>query len=172
MACMAAIGYAGRKIGAARALPWRGWDHSSFTILPMVRLENVLASWKTIRQDTAQAVEDLPPANWILSLRPIWIPFARSPIHILNAGNGLSGMLLDGEENLTGPEFREKMKKHFSDPSRRRGRRGDRCRVAARAGAENHGTRAADARMVRTDRHPRRWTESHPAGDAAIRKRT
>ena len=31
----------------------------SFTILPMIRLENVLNSWRTIRQDTAQAVEEL-----------------------------------------------------------------------------------------------------------------
>ena len=33
---------------------------------------------------------------------------------VLQAGNGLSGLLLDGEEMLSGPEFREKMKKHFS----------------------------------------------------------
>jgi len=80
----------------------------------MVRLENVLASWKTIRQDTAQAVEDLPPGELDFKPTPDLDSFRQIAVHILNAGNGLSGMLLDGEENLSGPEFRERMKKHYS----------------------------------------------------------
>ena len=55
----------------------------------MVRLDALLNSWKTVREDSALAVEEFP-------------------------GNGLAGMLLSGEENLSGPEFREKVRKYFS----------------------------------------------------------
>ena len=80
----------------------------------MVRLENVLASWKTVRQDTAQAVEDFPSGELDFKPTADLDSFRQIALHILNAGNGLSGMLLEGEENLSGLEFREKMKKHFS----------------------------------------------------------
>src|SRR6476659_153394 len=80
----------------------------------MVRLEAVLSSWKTVRQDTAQAVEDCPAGELDFKPTPDLDSFRQIAMHILNAGNGLAGMLLDGEENLSGPEFREKMKKHFS----------------------------------------------------------
>lgn len=80
----------------------------------MVRVENVLASWKTVRQDTAQTVEEFPADELDFKPTPDLDSFRQIALHILNAGNGLSGMLLDGEENLSGPEFREKMKKHFS----------------------------------------------------------
>ena len=80
----------------------------------MVRLENVLASWKTVRQDTAQAVEDCPAGELDFKPTPDLDSFRQIALNVLNAGNGLSGLLLDGEENLSGPEFREKMKKHFS----------------------------------------------------------
>ena len=83
----------------------------------MVRLENVLASWKTVRQDTAQAVEDFPAAELDFKPTPDLDSFRTIAMHILNAGNGLSGLLLEDEENLSGPEFREKMKKHFSSIS-------------------------------------------------------
>jgi uncharacterized damage-inducible protein DinB len=80
----------------------------------MVRVESVLNSWKTVRQDTAQAVEEFPAAELDFKPTPDVDSFRQIAMHILNAGNGLSGLLLDGEEVLSGPEFREKMKKHFS----------------------------------------------------------
>jgi uncharacterized damage-inducible protein DinB len=80
----------------------------------MVRLEAILSSWKTIRQDTAQAVEDCPAGELDFKPTPELDSFRQIAMHCLNAGNGLTGLLLDGEESLTGPEFREKMKKHFS----------------------------------------------------------
>jgi uncharacterized damage-inducible protein DinB len=80
----------------------------------MIRLESVLNSWRTVRQDTAQAVEDFPAGEFDFKPTPEVESFRHIAMHILNAGNGLSGMLLDGEEMLSGPEFREKMKKHFS----------------------------------------------------------
>jgi uncharacterized damage-inducible protein DinB len=80
----------------------------------MVRLEAILNSWKTVRQDTAQAVEDCPAGELDFKPTPDLDSFRQVAMHILNAGNGLAGLLLEGEENLTGPEFREKLKKHFS----------------------------------------------------------
>jgi uncharacterized damage-inducible protein DinB len=80
----------------------------------MIRLENVLNSWRTVRQDTALAVEELPAGELDFKPTPEVDSFRQIAMHILQAGNGLSGLLLDGEETLTGPEFREKMKKHFS----------------------------------------------------------
>jgi uncharacterized damage-inducible protein DinB len=80
----------------------------------MVRLEAILSSWKTVRQDTAQAVEDCPAGELDFKPTPELDSFRQIAMHCLNAGNGLTGLLLDGEESLTGPEFREKLKKHFS----------------------------------------------------------
>jgi uncharacterized damage-inducible protein DinB len=80
----------------------------------MVRLESVLNSWRTVRQDAAQAVEEFPAGELDFKPTPELDSFRQIAMHILNAGNGLAGMLLDGEEMLSGPEFREKIKKYFS----------------------------------------------------------
>ena len=71
-------------------------------------------SWKTVRQDTAQAVEEFPAGELDFKPTPDLDSFRQIAMHILNAGNGLAGLLLDGEEVLSGPEFREKIKKYFS----------------------------------------------------------
>jgi uncharacterized damage-inducible protein DinB len=78
----------------------------------MVRLQTTLDTWKAIRQDTAQAVEDMPadavdfrPAEGMMTFREI----AR---HALNAGHALTGILLEGTTNLAVPEFRDMLKKH------------------------------------------------------------
>lgn len=84
-------------------------------MVPMIRVESVLGSWKTIRQDTAQAVEDCPENE--LDFRPAeeLMSFRECARHILDAGNGLSGLLLMGETNLAAPNFREKLKPFRSD---------------------------------------------------------
>jgi len=76
----------------------------------MVRLQTTLDMWKAVRQDTAQAVEDMPsdaldfrPAEGLMTFREI----AR---HILHAGHALTGILLDGVTNMAVPEFREMLK--------------------------------------------------------------
>lgn len=81
----------------------------------MIRTETVLDSWKTVRQDTVQAVEDFPasemdykPAEDLMSFREI----AR---HILDAGHALTGLLLDGVDNLKTPQFREMLKKYIPE---------------------------------------------------------
>jgi uncharacterized damage-inducible protein DinB len=80
----------------------------------MIRPETVLDSWKTVREDTAQAVEDFPatelgfkPTNDVMTFQEI----AR---HILEAGYAISGLMLDGVENMATPAFRESLQKYIS----------------------------------------------------------
>jgi uncharacterized damage-inducible protein DinB len=75
----------------------------------MVRLETLLDSWTSIREDTAQAVEDFPAAELDFKPTEDLMTFREIARHILNAGSGLTGLLLEGEEHLGGPLFREKM---------------------------------------------------------------
>jgi uncharacterized damage-inducible protein DinB len=73
----------------------------------MVRSETVLDSWKSVRQDTAQAVEDFPAAELDFKATPDLMTFGELARHVLDAGHALSGMLIDGVDNLATPEFRE-----------------------------------------------------------------
>lgn len=77
----------------------------------MVRLDAVLESWKTVRQDTAQAVEEFPAGELDYKPTPDLMSFREIAYHILVAGHGLTGLLLGGEEMLSGPQFREKLMK-------------------------------------------------------------
>src|SRR5437016_5613385 len=78
-------------------------------MVPMIRLDTVLDSWKSIRQDTAQAVEDFPAGELDFKPTADLMTFGEIARHILVAGHGLTGLLLEGEEHLSGPQFREKM---------------------------------------------------------------
>jgi uncharacterized damage-inducible protein DinB len=77
----------------------------------MVRLDSILSSWKSVREDTAQAVEDFAPYK--LDFKPCadLMTFGATARHILDAGYGLSGLLLAGEEDLSTPQFRENIGK-------------------------------------------------------------
>ena len=79
----------------------------------MVRVEHVLDSWKAVRQDTAAAVEDFPEAESDFRPAPDVMTFREAARHILDAGDGLTGLLLEGVDNFTTPEFRERMKAHM-----------------------------------------------------------
>jgi uncharacterized damage-inducible protein DinB len=81
----------------------------------MVRFDSILSSWKTVREDTAQAVDDFAPFK--LDYKPCadLMSFGATARHILDAGHGLTGMLLAGEENLATPEFRENIGKHVAE---------------------------------------------------------
>ena len=79
----------------------------------MVRLEHVLDSWKTVREDTIHAVEDFPAAEFDFRPTPDVMTFGELARHILDAGDGLSGLLLAGDDNLATPDFREKLSKQF-----------------------------------------------------------
>jgi uncharacterized damage-inducible protein DinB len=76
----------------------------------MVRVETVLDSWKTIRQDTAQAVEDMPAGELDFKPVPEVDSFGQIARHILDAGHALTGMLLAGVDNLL--EGRKTMKQY------------------------------------------------------------
>jgi uncharacterized damage-inducible protein DinB len=75
----------------------------------MVRLDQVLDSWKTIRADTATAVEEFPGDEFNYRPSADLMTFGQIARHILVAGHGLTGLLLAGDEHLGGPQFREKM---------------------------------------------------------------
>jgi uncharacterized damage-inducible protein DinB len=79
----------------------------------MVRVETVLDSWKTIRNDAAQAVEEFPAADFGFKPVPELMTFGEIAGHILNAAHGLTGMLLSGEDDMTRPDFRAKMAAQF-----------------------------------------------------------
>jgi uncharacterized damage-inducible protein DinB len=79
----------------------------------MVRVEHVLDSWKTIRQDTAAAVEEFPAGELDYRPTPELMTFRAIARHILDASDGLTGMLLAGEDNFAAPGFRERLKGHM-----------------------------------------------------------
>jgi len=78
-------------------------------------MEPFLDSWKTMRADAAQAVEDFPPGD--LDFRPLddLMTFRQLARHIVDAGNGLTGLLLEGDLDFTGPQFRERIRKYASE---------------------------------------------------------
>src|SRR6266852_1275882 len=78
----------------------------------MVRKETVIDSWKSVRQDTAQAVDDFPAAELDFKATPDLMSFGELGRHILDAGHALTGMLLDGVDNLATPQFREMVGKY------------------------------------------------------------
>ena len=53
------------------------------------------------------------PAKWITGRHPELATFGEIARHILDASDGLTGMLLAGEENFTGADFRERLKPHM-----------------------------------------------------------
>jgi uncharacterized damage-inducible protein DinB len=72
----------------------------------MVRLESILDSWKSAREDTAQAVEDF--AGQPLNYKPTadLMSFGEIARHILEAGHILPALMLAGIDNMASPEFR------------------------------------------------------------------
>ena len=79
----------------------------------MIRLEHILESWKTIRQDTATAVEEFPADDLDYRPTPDVGTFREIARHILDASDGLTGMLLAGEPVFGGPDFRDRLRPHL-----------------------------------------------------------
>jgi uncharacterized damage-inducible protein DinB len=80
----------------------------------MVRLDSVLNSWKTVREDTASAVEDFSAHELDYKPSPEMMSFGDLARHILEAGHALTGALLDGVDNLATPQFREMLGKYVA----------------------------------------------------------
>jgi uncharacterized damage-inducible protein DinB len=81
----------------------------------MVRLQHILDSWKTVRQDTAAAVEEFPADELDYRPTPEVASFCEIARHILYASEGLTGLLMAGEEVFGGPDFRDKLKPHVRE---------------------------------------------------------
>jgi uncharacterized damage-inducible protein DinB len=78
----------------------------------MVRTQFVLDSWKTIRSDTAQAVEEFPADDLDFRAMPDLMTFRNLARHCLDAGHALTGLMLAGVDDMAVPEFREMAAKH------------------------------------------------------------
>lgn len=76
----------------------------------MVRIETVLDGWNTVREDTVQAVLDLPGGDLSFRPAPELMSFGEIARHILDAGHGLTGMLLEGVEDFMAGNFRERVR--------------------------------------------------------------
>lgn len=76
----------------------------------MVRIEQVLESWRAVRRDVAAAVEEFPEQDGDFRPVPELQSFREIARHILNAGDGLIGALLEGEADFQNPEGRERRK--------------------------------------------------------------
>ena len=74
----------------------------------------MLGSWRTVRRDTAKAVEEMPEQE--MGFRPVegMLTFHETAQHILHSGHILTGLLLDGEMNLATPAFRESFPKYIA----------------------------------------------------------
>jgi uncharacterized damage-inducible protein DinB len=79
----------------------------------MIRVEQVLDSWRAIRQDTAAAVEDFPAGELDYRPTPEVDTFREIARHVLDASDGLIGLLLTGDQNFTGGDFRQRLKPHL-----------------------------------------------------------
>jgi uncharacterized damage-inducible protein DinB len=78
----------------------------------MVRVQKTLETWRAIREDTAQAVEDMPADALDFRAADGLMTFREIARHSLNAGNALTGLMLDGVTNLAVPGLREMMKQY------------------------------------------------------------
>lgn len=81
----------------------------------MVRLDSVITSWKAIRDDTAQAVEDFSAHDLDYKPSEDLMSFGAIARHVLEAGYALTGLLLEGVDNLATPQFREQMGKYVAE---------------------------------------------------------
>jgi uncharacterized damage-inducible protein DinB len=81
----------------------------------MVRLDSILDSWKSVREDTALAVEDFSAQD--LNYKPVadLMTFGENARHILEAGHALTGLLLDGVDNMATPQFRQMLGKYVAE---------------------------------------------------------
>ena len=81
----------------------------------MVRPESILDSWKGIHEDTAQAVEDFSAHNLDYKPSADLMSFGEIAQHILHASHALTGMLLDGVDNMATPQFRKLIQKYVAE---------------------------------------------------------
>jgi uncharacterized damage-inducible protein DinB len=79
----------------------------------MVRVEHVLDTWRSVREDTAAAVEEFPEAEFDFQPTADVSTFRQIARHTLDAGDALAGALLAGVEDFHLPETRATFKQYF-----------------------------------------------------------
>ena len=135
----------------------------------MVRLEQVLDSWRAMRADTAAAVEEFPAAEFDYKPSADIMTFGEIARHILVAGHGLTGLLLEGEEQLGGPQFREKMARFALLPAD--ANPADLARELRASVEQRTLELAAASRVLFRYHHPRGRRAGHAPGNVAVCER-
>ena len=72
----------------------------------MVRTDVALESWRTVREDAAQAVEEFPAGDFDFKPAEGMLSFREIATHILEAGYILASCLADGVEDLSGGKLK------------------------------------------------------------------
>jgi uncharacterized damage-inducible protein DinB len=81
----------------------------------MIRTEHVLDSWRSIREDTIAAVQDFPADQFDFRATPEMQTFGEIARHILQSSEGMTGMVLAGENDFTVPDFRQRLMRHIGE---------------------------------------------------------
>ena len=139
----------------------------------MVRVEFALDSWGAIREDTAAAVEDFPAEELDFRLAPGVMTFREIARHILDAGSGLTGMLLAARRTLGTPDFREPHEAAHAGTRVGRAGPAELARALRESiDAADGGTGCTACRVLFPDHHALRRPEGDTAGDGADDQRT
>jgi uncharacterized damage-inducible protein DinB len=80
----------------------------------MVRVDTVLDTWGSVRADAARAVQEWPAAEMGFRAAPELMTYGEIARHILDAGHGLTGILLSGETDFQAADFRAKLAGYYS----------------------------------------------------------
>jgi uncharacterized damage-inducible protein DinB len=83
----------------------------------MIRTQHVLDSWRSLREDTIAAVQEFPADQFDFRVTPETQTFGEIARHILQASEGLTGMLLAGEDDFSVPDFRQRLARHVREPA-------------------------------------------------------
>jgi uncharacterized damage-inducible protein DinB len=79
----------------------------------MIRTESVFETWKAIREDTAKTVEEMPVTAFDTRPAPDVMTFRELALHVLNSSHAVMGMMLDGMQDFTQPEFRARLRDYL-----------------------------------------------------------
>lgn len=80
----------------------------------MVRVDTVLDTWRSVRADAAAAVGEWPAGEMGFRAVPELMTYGEIARHILDAGHGLTGILLAGETDFQAADFRAKLSGYYS----------------------------------------------------------
>ena len=72
----------------------------------MVRVEAFLNTWRQIRQDSAQALLDMPAEALRFQPTPDLMRYRDLAVHILNASHAVTHLLMRGDGDMAAPDLR------------------------------------------------------------------